>query len=76
MIFFWFAQFMLGSPPSVEVQGLVVLLVFRGTLKEFCHFCVGVLYLLVVRERGGGFFLVDASFCRMRASISLAVWVK
>ena len=26
----WVDQFVLGSPPSVEVQGLVVLLVFQG----------------------------------------------
>ena len=49
---------------------------FRGMLKEFGHFCVGVSSFEPYVSEGMGFFLVGASFFWMRSNMSSAVWVK
>ena len=68
---------MSGSPPSVEVQGFVVLLAFQGHAEGVWPFwCRRLVFLSCTRARGVGFFLVSASFWRMRSNMSLAVWVK
>ena len=68
---FGVAQFVSGSPPLVEVQGPVVFLAFQGHAEGVWTFLCSRLVLSWV-----GFFLVGASFFRIRASMYLAVWVR